>query len=269
MQKKSQTNFFKLSIVIAVFGLLIFLNPQGFFAPLRRTAVFVATPFQKVLYFASLKTMAAREFVFSVGQLKADNEELVRRNQELLTENARLKDAEKENIFLREQLEFLPREKFELLAANVVSQDPHGPGNWLEIDKGSADGLTEGMAVIISKGILLGRLQEVSTHSAQVSLLTNPKSAVNGVVSETGAKGIVKGEYGLGILYDMVLQSDALRAGDEVITSGIGSNLPRGLYVGKVQEVHSSDDQLFQQATIVSPIKTSALQFVFVLKGNK
>lgn len=269
MQKISHTKFFKVLLIVAFFGTLLIFNPYNFFSPARKAALFVAIPFQKVAYFFSLKTANMREFAFSVGQIKNENEELIRKNLDLVAENAKLKDVQEENVFLREQLNLLPREKFDLLPASIVSQDPHGLGNWLEIDKGTEEGLREGMAVIISKGILLGKLQEVGAHSSKVLLLTNPKSAINGVVAESGSKGIVKGEYGLGIVYDMVLQSDSLKSGDEVLTSGMGSEIPRGLYVGKIQEVHFSDDHLFQQATIVSPVQISQTQFVFVVKGNK
>ena len=86
---------------------------------------------------------------------------------------------------------------------------------------------------------------------------------------QTGAKGVIKGEYGLGLIFDMILQTDSIQSGDEIVTSGIGGQLPRGLLVGTVQNVHASDDHLFQQATVVSPLQISKLQFVFVVVGNK
>lgn len=267
--KFSQTKIFKLSVVAIACLLLIIWNPSGALDPLRSGAMLAASPFQKAFYFFSIRITEAGEFVSSIGQLKADNERLIMENQELLAGNARLRDMEKENGFLRDQLGFLPRERFELLPASVISQDPHGLGNWIEIDKGTQDGLAEGMPVIISKGILIGRLQEVQGSSSKVILLTNPKSAINGAVSGSGTKGIAKGEYGLGLILDMVLQSDSLQAGDEVVTSGIGGSIPRGLYIGKVQEVHPSEDHLFQEAAIAAPVQVSKLQFVFILKGEK
>lgn len=269
MQKFSQTKFFKVLVVVIFFWLLILFVPVSFFQPLRSTALFLAAPFQKVLYFISVKTAQTGDFVFSIGQLKNDNENLIRENQSLLAENARLADVEKENKFLREQLNFLPKERFEFIPAAIISQDSQNLGNWMEIDKGSEDGLAEGMPVVVSKGVLIGRLQDVYAHNAKVILLTNPKSAVNGVAGENGTKGIIKGEYGLGIMYDMVLQTDSLQIGDDIITSGISGSLPRGLYVGKIQEIHPSNDHLFQQATVASPVQIAKLQFVFVIKNSK
>jgi rod shape-determining protein MreC len=210
-----------------------------------------------------------KDFLSSIGQLKKENEKLLGENQSLVSENAYLHDLENENKMLREQLNILPRDQYNLVASSVVSQDPNGLGNWMEIDRGKKDGIAEGMAVIVSKGVLIGRVQEVSEDSARVILLTNPKSTVNVATVESGAKGVVKGEYGLGMIFDMILQTDSVQTGNNVITSGIGGEIPRGLYVGSVQEVHPSDDHLFQQATVISPIQSSKLQMVFVIKSEK
>lgn len=249
--------------------MLIFANPYNLFNPFRGIVTTVFSPFQKVFYSFSYGYNNTKDFLGSIGQLKNENEKLIREKQELLAKNAMLSDTENENKILREQIGLLPREKFDLIAASVISQDPHGMGNWLELDKGSDDGISEGMSVIVSRGILLGRVQEVSAKSSKVILLTNSKSTVNGITTKNSAKGIVKGEYGLGILFDMVLQTDSIQVGDEVVTSGIGEEFPRGLFVGVIQEVHNSDDNLFQQAVISSPVQVSKLQMVFIVKGIK
>jgi len=147
-----------------------------------------------------------------------------------------LSDMKNENANLREQLDLLPRDRFNLAAASVISQDPNGTGNWLGIDKGSADGITVGMPVIVSKSIFVGRIDQVDAKSSQVALLTNPKSTINVMTLENGAKGVARGEYGLGIIFDMVLQTDSINVGDVVVTSGIGGELPRGLYVERYRK---------------------------------
>ncbi len=269
MQKLTSTKLFKVGLVAIFFSVLVFLNPAGFFNPIRNIFLNILTPFQKITYTVSASIEGVGEFVSSVGQLKEENRKLHSENELLLVQRAMLNDMKNENDDLRNQLNLLPRNQFNLLSANVVGQDPNGMGNWIEIDKGSEDGLKEGMPVIVSKGILVGRLSELAPKNSKVVLLTNPKSVVNVSTTQTGAKGVAKGEYGLSIIFDMILQTDSIQGGNEVVTSGIGGGMPRGLYVGTVQNVHASDDNLFQQATIMSPIQTSKLQFVFVLLGSK
>jgi len=269
MQKLTSTKLFKVILIAAFFGMLIFLNPIKILNPIRNVLLDMFAPFKKITYTISASIEGVGDFVGSIGQLKEENRKLMKENEVLIAEKAMLADMKNENDDLRQQLSLLPRNQFKLLSANVISQDPNGMGNWIEIDKGSNDGLSEGMPVIISKGILVGRIQEISPNNAKVILLTNPKSIVNVSTTQAGAKGVAKGEYGLGIIFDMILQTDSIQNGNEVVTSGIGGEMPRGLYVGTVQNVHSSDDKLFQQAVVISPIEISKLQFVFVIVGSK
>lgn len=269
MKNFSSTKLFKVLVTIVIFGFLIFLNPYNVFRPIRNAFIVLASPFQKVGYILSFKTAAAKEFIFSIGELKKENERLTKDNLGYISENSRLHDVEKENDLLREQLNLLPREKFNLTASYVISQDTQGLGNWLEIDKGSNDGLKPEMPVIVSKGILIGKIQEVTSTTSKVLLLTNPKSSLNVMTAKSASKGILKGEYGLGVQMDMILQTDSVQPGDEVVTSGIGGNMPRGLFIGTIQDVHPSDDHLFQQANVSNPIQVAKLQTVFVVTEIK
>lgn len=268
MQQFKKTKLFKVFLITGIFGLLVFLNPKSFFNPVRRGFLFITYPLQKTGYSFSASFVGLRDFLDSIGQLKTENEKLLAQNQQLISENARLHDIEKENVILRDQIGLLPRERFQFEAAGVIGQDPSGLGNWIEINKGSNAGIKEGMAVVVSKGILIGKIQEVNLNSSQVILLTNSKSTVNVMTSQNGAKGVIKGRYGLGIIFDMIMQTDSVNIGDEVITSGISGVVPRGLFVGTVQEVHPSEDHLFQQAVVSTPAQISKLQFVFVIKQN-
>jgi len=269
MQKFTSTKLFKVVLIAALFMLLVFLNPASVFDPIRSGFSAMLLPFQKVFYSFSAGLEGVKEFAGSIGQLKRENEQLMRDNQILLAENAMVDDIKNENAILREQLSLLPRDQYNLATAFVVSQDPNGTGNWIEIDKGSDDGIVSGMPVIVSKGILIGRIQQVSDKSSQVILLTNPRSTINIMDLESGAKGVARGEYGLGIIFDMVLQTDSISVGDNVITSGIGGEIPRGLYVGTIQEIHQSDSHLFQQAMLTAPLQVPKLQMVFVIKNSK
>lgn len=269
MQGLVSTKLAKVFFIAVFFLLLIILNPYNLLSPFRGVTNAVFLPFQKVFYSISISVEGVGEFLGSIGQLKNENEKILKENRELLARNAMLEDMQNENAILRDQLNLLPRDKYDLVAATVVSQDPQGMGNWLEIDKGSDDGIVSGMSVIVSKSILIGRIQDVSAGSSKIMLLTNSKSTVNVMTSQNSTRGVVKGEYGLGIIFDMILQTDAIQVGDDVITSGIGGEIPRGLYAGSVREIHASDDHLFQQAVVAAPLQISKLQTVFVIRENK
>ena len=125
------------------------------------------------------------------------------------------------------------------------------------------------MAVSVEAGVLVGRVDEVYPLTSRVELLTHSESIVNAVTLDTNAEGIVKGEHGLGVVYDMVLQSDQLKNGDTVVTSGLGQVIPKGLLIGTLQDIRLTDDKLFQRATIQSPVRFDRLRNVFVIRGEK
>lgn len=256
----------KILFILAVFILLIFLNPKGLFDPFREVTSFISYPFKLVFHKTSLSISGWLEFVSSIGELKQENERLIGENRKLLAQNAQLKDMGKENEVLRRELELLPRGKFNLEIAEVIGRDPYGTGNWIEINKGEKEGIKEGMPVITSEGILVGKIGKALAYSSQVDIITNPQSAVNAVDIETKSKGIIRGSYGLGLIMDMILESDAVNEGDQIITSEIGKFFPQGLLIGEVESVKLSDENLFQQAIIRSPIKFSDLQIVAIIK---
>lgn len=266
MPKKFSPKIIKFFIVAAICLLLIVANPKGLLDPVRKIFLDIAYPFQKTFYFLGRSTKETFAFLGSIGTMRQENEDLVRENNSLASQVASLQGAQKENDVLRQQLDLAPKDKFNLDAAFVIGQDPQSLGSWIEIGKGSSDGIRPGMPVIVSDGVLVGEVGEVGTNSSKVSLLTDSDSAVNANDLETGAKGIMKGEYGLGMVMDMVAQTDVLNDGDTIVTSGLGGDIPRGLLVGKIQDIKVSPDKLFQQAIVTPQVRYRDLDMVFVIK---
>ncbi len=65
------------------------------------------------------------------------------------------------------------------------------------------------------------------------------------------------------------IQQDAQVAkGDDVLTSGLGGNFPKGLKIGQIADVRKSDVQLFQQADVASYCDFAKLSAVEVITNN-
>ena len=256
----------KILSVIVILVIIIFVSSRGADNPAKGFMLTIASPFMKTFRIFSGGAAGFFDFLRSIGDLKREDEELTKWNQELLAENARLKDTEKENEILRREMKLAPREKYDLEASFVIAQDPGSRGNRFLIDKGKNSGIDENMPVIVSGGILVGKVSEVFSDTSRISLITDQGSAVNAELIDSGAKGMVKGTFGLGLIVDMISQADVIKEGDEVITSGLGKELPRGLLIGKIGKIDQSQDKLFQQATILNPVDFSDLRVVFVVK---
>ncbi|MFZ5982540.1 MAG: rod shape-determining protein MreC [Patescibacteria group bacterium] len=258
--------YLKFFLVISACLALLFFNPFNISEGLRFLFFKVAYPFQKTFYFLSSKSEEAVEFWSSISSLDSENERLLKENNRLAKELALFKDVKIENESLRKQLELAPRDKFQLEAAFVIAKEQRGVGDWIMIDKGSDFSLMPGMPVVVDDGILVGQIKEVYANSSRVRLISDPDSVVNVLDVESGAKGIVKGEYGLGILLDLVEQNEAIKSGDMLATSGLGGQFPEGLLVGKITEIKSSKDKLFQQAIVTPQVRWNDLEAVFAIK---
>lgn len=256
----------KLLVALAICFGLILLNPKGFFNPYREILLGVAYPFQKSFYVIGQKTSAFFKLISSISELKNENEKLLKENRSLASQVTKLQGQKKENTDLRSQLELAPRDKFELEAVSVIGQSPQGQDSWIMVDKGDSSGIQEGMSVIISDGILVGRIGEVFKHSAKVILLTDSSSFVNALDLQSGARGILTGEYGLSLIFGMVEQTDVLNVGDSIVTSGLGGSFPKGFLIGEVQAIRNTPDKLFQQALITAKAKYTDLEMVFIVK---
>jgi len=130
------------------------------------------------------------------------------------------------------------------------------PGNFsthtIEVDKGSDDGLEEGMAVVTGAG-LVGRLQQVDRSRSVVQLATHPDFRVGvrlvasqdeGLARGTGVDGLVRIESGI--------RTDAVVALDEVVvTSGGRSLFPADIPVGRVVDPDQGAD--LDREIIVEP----------------
>jgi rod shape-determining protein MreC len=268
MEKKSFFRKIIPGILILVLGFfLISLKFQKASDPLERLFFRLAWPLQKVFSDLGNWTGESLSFWKSISQVKEENKKLIKENNQLLSDLAELEEARRENRVLREQAGLREKEKFNLEGSLVIGENPQRLSSWIMIDKGENAGLKAGMPVIVAQGILVGKVDEVFRESSKVSLLTDTGSVVNVRDVETQAKGVVRGEFGLGLLMEMVSQEDDLKAGDLVVTSGLGGNFPKGLLVGRIQEIRPSLDKIFKQALISPPVKYSNLEVVFVIKN--
>ncbi len=70
----------------------------------------------------------------------------------------------------------------QLLAASVIAQEPSGLKRAIAIDRGTSDGVDEGMVILSRNGSLIGTVSRAYADFAWVRLVTDPESAVNAQV---------------------------------------------------------------------------------------
>jgi rod shape-determining protein MreC len=153
------------------------------------------------------------------------------------------------------------------VAAEVVLFAPDSYRQFVTINKGKNAGIAPGMAVT-SEGVLIGTIVDVQAVSARIMLVTDPEFKLAAKDQDTGATGILQGQLGNGLILDEIGQTDTLKPGDTVTTSGLGGLIPSGLLIGSVQSVNTRSNVVFQSAQVETEFRVSQLRFVFVVLGQ-
>ncbi len=255
-------------LLAGVFGLgfLVFvLAPPDFFRPLQAVFVTATTPFENMFSWLGFELRESGSFLGSIRILKEDNERLHREVLSLTGSRAQLKALQQENAELRRQVGLEPHPGATLLAGEVIARGTGGLSTTIRINRGESQGVRPGMPVVTAGNILIGRVLSTAPFSAEVRLLSHHESLIAAMAEEIAGQMIVRGDHGVGLLLDLARPTDTLSPGTMIMTSGLSDGLPAGLLIGTIQTVRPSADQLFQQATIVPPVRADSLRFVSVM----
>ena len=152
-------------------------------------------------------------------QMKAWKEAALQLEQE----NARLLDLN--NVQLDPRLTFV---------TGVVLADSGSPFRQsVLINVGARDGIVDGWAAMDGLG-LVGRISGVGNNTARVILLTDTSSRIPVTIQPSGQQALVSGDNTAAPTVSFLDDSDQIRPGDRVMTSGDGGVFPAGLLVGQL-----------------------------------
>jgi rod shape-determining protein MreC len=121
------------------------------------------------------------------------------------------------------------------LAASVIAANQDQVLRSVTIDRGSAEGVQADMAVIAPGGIVGRVIGPVARHAARVQLVIDRNAAAGALVERTRAGGMVVGAEGNPPLrMELVSNLSDVKAGDNVVASGVDGIYPKGYLIGWV-----------------------------------
>ena len=239
----------------AVVGLLVFLYFSGWIQPIINMVNYISNPFLVNLYSLSVNWRHSSFGEIDYKDLIIENRKLKKELNFLLQENARLQIMEDENKHLRESLNFLNKKKYNYVIGQVISRgeliDFSGRAEEISINKGSRDGVSPGLVVLDSQGIVIGKVAAVKEMEAKIYLTTNKQCRLAAtVLGQDKTDGVTEGELGLTIKMNFIPQDTKIKTGDIVVTSGLEQHIPHGLIIGRVTEVNKESSELWQTARL-------------------
>ena len=268
-QRRGQPQLIIFLIVAA--GVLIFLDSRGQLSSLL-------SALQQPLASLASNFSGLNDNLRQPGSLEAAQFEidaLKQRIEALEQENTQLRIVESEYLRILQLLEMQQdAPNITTVMAQVLSKGPNPAFSDLIIDVGTDDGVTVGMPVRSSRG-LIGQVFRASNNAAQVVLLSDASVSVPVRLDQSRALGVVRGGGVGGLLALEFVDLEApMQPGELILTAGlqgdtpeelVTNRFPRDLVVGRVVDIERSDAALFQSATVQPDVDFDTLETVFVI----
>jgi len=253
-------------LVVAIAVIVIFIIPSAISRKSSDFILAITTPVSRVLVSAGRKITNTFSVISEIGNLRKDNQRLTEDLVRAKVDSARLTELEIENNELRKQLEYKEAHpEMKLVPTNVVGLDPTNFYDTIVVDKGSNDGITQGIAVI-SLGVLVGKIDEVWGESSRVLLITSKDSIIQVMLENSRTTGILKGGIS-GMTLENIPLDTPIAGGENIITSGLGGKLPKGILIGKAGKEISAKSDIFKAIEVKSPINFFKLESLFIVSG--
>ena len=263
---------FKIIAVLLAAVLAFFLRAVytgGLMPALSHIGGAVATPFGE--FFAGIGNGIQDFFqpIFHGRELQKENEDLQKLVDELTRRQADYDELKNQNDLYRRFFSISDSNAdYTLEPATVIAHVPDDPSGSFIINIGQSQGITSGMPVITGNG-LVGIVGRVSERYCRVLTLMDPAVNIGVLDSTTLDTGILTGDAAMSEdntarLTYLRLQSEAA-AGDLILTSGYGEQIPQGLTVGYLSEVSLAATGLTLEGVIDLSARPENARQVFVI----
>ena len=194
--------------------------------------------------------------------VRQENRDLKEELQKLQLEQIRLQQDAVQARRLQSLLGFKEQFIDQTVAAQVIGSSGSEQSRVVYIDKGSKDGIKEGMPVISAEGIV-GKVILVQASVSQVLLINDQTSGVGTILEQSRLQGVLKGRASGQLVLDKVMSEEDVKTGERVLTSGGDQIFPKGLPVGTIGEVKHGGE--FLQVQVKPAAALNHLEEVLVI----
>ncbi|OGZ83823.1 MAG: rod shape-determining protein MreC [Candidatus Staskawiczbacteria bacterium RIFOXYC1_FULL_38_18] len=261
-------------IITLIFFIIIF---NFFGSQIKNSFYVVSSPVEKVFWSAGESSSGFLSSFFWAGAIAKENDNLKGENEKLIAQVVLLQAVNNANQAQSDISLGIQNADLKLLMAGIIGlagQDV------VSVNKGSDDGIEEGMPVISQQNVVLGKINKVYKNFSSVMLISNKNSVVNVKVrqnkggeimpdTETEIDGVIRGSGNSGVSLDLIPVDKNINEGDILITSSLEEVFPKNLLIGKITKIQKNDQKPFQQAEIQPFFDLKGLDNLFVITNYK
>ena len=163
----------------------------------------------------------------------------------------------------------LKQRKYLYMPAKVVGNSVSQVNNYLQLHRGSQQGITPDLAVTDINNSVVGTVIDVSNNYAVVMSLLHRQSNISAKLKKTGETGSIVWD---GIEPNVVVLKDIpkevkITKGDSIITSGFSDKFPYGLLIGTVKEILSDKTTGAYSIKVKTAANFYTLQYVYIINN--
>jgi rod shape-determining protein MreC len=153
--------------------------------------------------------------------------------------------------------------------AEVVSNSINMERNYIQINRGSKQGIRDNMGVLNADLSLVGIVVNTSENFSQVMSLLHVKNNVNAIMKKSGSAGTISwdGKNPLYLTMTGVSKSDSIAKGDTVLTGTYSLSFPPLKMIGTVASIVKDNTSSFYVLRIKPGANFQNLQHVFVVEN--
>ena len=232
-------------LIILSTGLMIADHRTEYVQTVRSTLAIFVTPIQAAATLPNSVRVWLNDFFTTEQDYRDAYTELQQEHIKLKARVQRLEALELENDSLRRLLAASGKVPDQVLMAELVevSLDPFS--RKILINRGITDGIYVGQPVLDPNGVM-GQVTHTMPFTSAVTLITDSSHAIPVQVQRNGLRGIV---FGVGKADDLkvsyLTHNADIRAGDILVTSGMGGRFPPGYPVAMVKTIARNTSEAF------------------------
>lgn len=265
MRRRSPLIYLLISMALA--GVVLIAGVSGVLRPLQDI---IAAPLFAVtgaFNRATVSVARAGNELYDVDSLRQRTADLERQLAAITGEVIQLREVASDYQRLAQLLNYTSTNQNKaFVTADVIGVEQQGLVRAMLINKGTRDGVQEGMPVVTDLG-LVGRIFNVTANAARIQLITDQNSFVSGRLQTSRAEGSVEGRGLLSgnLIMRYISVDTEIAVGDLIFTSGLGGNFPSDIVIGQVTSTRNLEFELSQEAQLTSFINFPTLEFVLVI----
>jgi rod shape-determining protein MreC len=153
--------------------------------------------------------------------------------------------------------------------AHVIYNTVNAQKNYIQLNKGSKQGIKDNMAVISSDLAIVGVVVNVSPNFSQVMSLLHVQHSVNAALKKSGDFGTIEwdGKNPQQLTLKRIPNNINVQKGDTVLTSSYSFNYPPGFMIGTISDIISDKSTNFYTLKVKPAANFFNLQQVFVIEN--